>query len=321
MTRIVFMGTPDFAVPGLKALIDTQDVVGVVTQPDRPAGRGRQLRPSPVKEVAQAAGIPLYQPASLRREETAEPIRHWQPDLIVVAAYGQILRPHLLNLPPLGCLNIHASLLPRWRGASPIHHAILAGDATTGISLMQMDEGLDTGPVYIAEAITIRADETAETLHDRLAEMSAAVLIRHLDDIVNGRLTPIPQDDSQATYAPLLKKEAGELDWHESAAALDRRVRAMTPWPGAFTWWDGQLLKIKSAFPITTAGLPAVEPGRVVPGPADLGRTEETAVVQTGDGGLQLQAVQLAGKQVMAMSDFLRGRPEFIGAVLGDSAS
>jgi methionyl-tRNA formyltransferase len=317
MTRIVFMGTPEFAVPDLKALIDAYNVVGVVTQPDRPAGRGRQLRPSPVKKAAQAAGLPLYQPASLRREETAEPIRNWQPDLIVVAAFGQILRPHLLNLPPLGCLNVHASLLPRWRGASPIQHAILAGDTSTGISLMQMDEGLDTGPVYVREAIPIHADETAATLHDRLADLGAAMLSQYLDEIIDGRLTPQSQDDSQATYAPLITKDAGELNWQESAAALDRRIRAMTPWPGAFTWWDGQLLKIKTAVPLPTTGLIGGTPGQVVPGPIDEESGEETAVVLTGAGGLQLQTIQLAGKKEMAMSDFLRGRPDFIGDILG----
>lgn len=311
------MGTPDFAVPILKALIDTQNVVGVVTQPDRPAGRGRQLRPSPVKMVTQAAGIPLYQPPSLRREETAAPIHAWQPDLIVVAAFGQILRPHLLNLPPLGCLNVHASLLPRWRGASPIQHAILAGDTTTGISLMKMNAGLDTGPVYIKEPLPIGPDETAATLHDRLADLGATMLTAHLAGIISGRFLPQPQDDSQATYAPMLKKEAGELDWQKSAAALDRRVRAMTPWPGAFTWWDGLLLKIKAAAPVATEGLPAAEPGRVVAGPAQTESGGDTAVVLTAAGGLQLQKVQLAGKQEMTIGDFVRGRPDFIGATLG----
>ena len=195
MIKIVFMGTPDFAVPVLNKLIETQEVVGVVTQPDRPAGRGRKMQPPPIKAATFAAnttlttGIPIYQPRSLRSEEAAERLREWQPDMIVVAAFGQILRPHVLDLPPLGCLNVHASLLPRWRGASPIHHAILAGDRETGISLMQMDVGLDTGPVYVQEAIPIQADETAETLHDRLALLGAEMIERHLDRIVSGELT------------------------------------------------------------------------------------------------------------------------------------
>jgi methionyl-tRNA formyltransferase len=173
MTRIVFMGTPDFAVPSLQKLIETQKVVGVITQPDRPAGRGRQPQPPPVKVTAVNANIPIYQPKSLRREEAAAPLRDWQPDVIIVAAFGQILRPHVLDLPPLGCLNVHASLLPRWRGASPIQHAILAGDAETGVSLMKMDVGLDTGPVYVMRAIPIEAEETAVTLHDKLAQLGA----------------------------------------------------------------------------------------------------------------------------------------------------
>ncbi len=172
----VFMGTPDFAVPSLKKLIETQEVVGVVTQPDRPAGRGKKLRPSPVKAVAEQAGIPIYQPKSLRCEAAAEPLRQWQPDMIIVAAFGQILRPHVLDLPPQGCLNVHASLLPRWRGASPIQHAIMAGDAETGVTLMQMDVGLDTGAMFVRQAIPIRSDETAASFHDRLAELGAEMM-------------------------------------------------------------------------------------------------------------------------------------------------
>ena len=312
------MGTPEFAVPGLQALIDQYTVVGVVTQPDRPAGRGQQLRPSPVKELAQKAGLPLYQPASLRRPETADPIREWQPDLIIVAAFGQILRPYLLDLPRLGCLNVHASLLPRWRGASPIQHAILAGDASTGISLMQMDEGLDTGPVYVKEAIAIQPDETAVTLHDRLAELGASMLTTHLDDIINGRLSPTPQDNTHSTYAPMITKEAGELDWQQPAPALDRRIRAMTPWPGAYTWWQGERLKIKTAVFIPANQLPSGQPGQVVQLTTSEGIQSETAVVLTSQGGLQLQTIQLAGKRTMTMQDFLRGRPEFIGTTLGE---
>ncbi|MFQ5419036.1 MAG: methionyl-tRNA formyltransferase, partial [Anaerolineae bacterium] len=247
MARIVFMGTPDFAVPGLQKLIETHQVVGVVTQPDKPAGRGKQLRPSPVKIIAQSANIPLYQPKSLRSEEAAAPLRQWQPDIIIVAAFGQILRPHVLDLPPHGCLNIHASLLPRWRGASPIQHAILAGDAETGVTLMRMDVGLDTGPMFVQQAVPIRADETAATLHDRLAALGADMLAAHLNDILHGRLTPTPQNDDDSTYAPMIKKGDGRLDWTKTAVALDRHIRAMTPWPGAFTEWDGRLLKIKAA--------------------------------------------------------------------------
>ncbi len=308
MARIVFMGTPDFAVPALEALIETQTVVGVVTQPDRPAGRGKQLRPSPVKQTAAAAGIPLYQPKSLRQEAAAEPLREWQPDVIVVAAFGQILRPHVLYLPPHGNLNVHASLLPRWRGASPIQHALLAGDSETGVSLMQMDEGLDTGPVYVQEAIEITGEDTAATLHDRLAELGAQMLRQYLDDILAGRLTAVPQDDSQSTYAPMIQKEAGRIDWSLPATALDRHIRAMTPWPGAFTGWQGETLRVLRASPLQ-GKLPDGRPGQVV-------TAGEKILVLCGEGGLALEEVQLAGKRAMAVTDFVRGRSDFVGSVL-----
>lgn len=309
------MGTPDFAVPGLRKLIETQHVVGVVTQPDRPAGRGRQLKASPVKVVAEAAGIPVYQPKSLRTEESAEPLRQWQADIIVVAAFGQILRPHVLALPPHGCLNVHASLLPRWRGASPIQHAILAGDAETGISLMQMDEGLDTGPVFVQQSIAIQSTDTAATLHDRLAELGAAMLGLYLDDILAGRLVATPQQDELATYAPLIKKEDGRIEWKKTAIELERHVRAMTPWPSAFTTWQGQQLKILEAQTVDVHDS-AGQPGQVEA--YQSGAYGETAVVLTRHGGLLLQQIQLAGKRAMPISDFLRGHPDFIGSTLGE---
>lgn len=308
MTRIVFMGTPDFAAPILQMLIQTRQVVGVVTQPDKPAGRGKQLRPSPVKVIAQAAGIPLYQPKSLRSEAAAAPLRAWQPDIIIVAAFGQILRRRVLDLPPRGCLNVHASLLPRWRGASPIQRAILAGDAETGVTLMRMDAGLDTGPMLAKQAIPIHADETAASLHDRLAKLGAEMLESRLDDILHGRLPPIPQNDDDSTYAPMIKKEEGRLDWTKTAAELERRIRAMTPWPGAFTEWDGRLLKILSA-QVVGGPLPPGEPGEVAMGGG-------TAVIHAGEGGIRPTKLQLAGKRAMSAADFLRGRPEFVGSKL-----
>ncbi|MAT97639.1 MAG: methionyl-tRNA formyltransferase [Anaerolineaceae bacterium] len=314
MAKVVFMGTPEFAVPVLQTLIETQTVVGVVTQPDRPAGRGKQLRPSPVKLTAAAANIPIYQPKSLRSEEAAQPLRDWQPDIIVVAAFGQILRPHVLNLPPHGCLNIHASLLPRWRGASPIQHAILAGDAETGVCLMQMDEGLDTGPVYACMPTPISPTETAASLHDRLAELGANLLNVHLDNIVAGNLTPAPQDDAQSTYAPMISKEDGRLNWQQTSAEIDRRIRAMTPWPGAFTFWQGELLKIKSAS-VADGRLPDGQPGQVVA--LETSDHKESAAALTADGGLLLEEIQLAGKRVTAVPDFLRGYDNFIGSTLG----
>lgn len=309
VARIVFMGTPEFAVPCLQTLIETQQVVGVVTQPDKPAGRGNKLRPSPVKVVAEAAGIPIYQPRSLKKEEAAAPLREWQPDIIVVAAFGQILRPHVLYLPPLGSLNVHASLLPRWRGASPIQHAILAGDATTGVTLMRMDEGLDTGDMFVQESIAIEPRETTATLHDKLSLLGADMLRRHLDNILARRILPTQQDDAISTYAPMIRKEAGQIDWRQATAALDRLVRAMTPWPGATTQWQGETLKVLNARPAAGA-LPAGRPGLVV-------HSSEGVAALSGDGGLLLEEIQLPGKRAMPTVDFVRGRPDFIGSVLG----
>ncbi len=309
------MGTPDFAVPSLKALIETQTVVGVVTQPDRPAGRGGRLRQSPVKETAVAANIPVYQPKSLRKRIWAEQLHEWQPDVIVVVAFGQILRPHVLEMPPHGCINVHASLLPRWRGASPIHHAILAGDAQTGVTLMQMDVGLDSGPMLVQQAVDISPDETAVTLHDRLAELGGEMLRGHVNDILNGRFTPTPQDDAQSTYAPMLKKDAGKLDWHKSSAELERHVRAMVPWPGAFTTWRGKNLKIlKMQLADGYATVEHSDQAR----PGLVQNIDNKLFVRTCDGWLELGKIQLAGKRAMQAVDFARGRPEFVGSVLGE---
>ncbi len=310
MKRIVFMGTPEFAVPVLQALIETQIVVGVVTQPDKPAGRGQQLRHSPVKVAAEAAGIPVFQPKSLRKPESAAPLQDWQPDLIVVAAFGQILRPHILDLPPHGCLNVHASLLPRWRGAAPIQHAILAGDAETGISLMHMDPGLDTGPVYVMEALPLAPDETAVSLHDRLADLGGSMIRRYLDMIMAGEIRAEAQDDTASTYAPMIKKEDGALDWSQSAEQLDRHIRAMTPWPGAFTTWERKQLKILSAEKSDAFFYVQQLPGTVV-------TMGDAVAVATGSGVLLLHEVQLAGKRVTHIADFVRGRPQFLISRLG----
>lgn len=308
MAKVVFMGTPDFAVPTLRKLIKTQTVVGVVTQPDRPAGRGRQLRPSPIKLLAQENNIPIYQPKSLRKLAAAETLQAWQPDVIVVAAFGQILRPHVLDLPPHGCINVHASLLPRWRGAAPIQSALMAGDAETGVTLMQMDPGLDTGPTYVAEAIPIHADETAATLHDRLSILGGEMLARYLADILAGNISAVPQDDSLSTYAPMLEKELGRLDWKRSSVELERHIRAMTPWPGAFTTWNGEVLKILAAD--IEDKCQDGQPGKVI-------LKNDQLIVLCGNGGLALDTIQLAGKRAMQAPDFVRGRQDFVGAVLG----
>lgn len=310
MSNIVFMGTPDFAVPALEAIIASGHLVGVVTQPDRPAGRGKKMTPPPVKTTAVAAGVPVYQPASLRPQASIEPIAAWQPDLIIVAAFGQILRPHLLELPRLGCVNVHASLLPRWRGASPIQHAILAGDVETGITLMQMDVGLDTGDMLVKETVPILPQDTAVSLHDRLSELGGAMLTRYLPALLGQSLTPTPQDDSASTYAPMISKEDGRLDWSHTAVSLDRRLRAMTPWPGAFTFWGDALLKIHTAVVYPIPNQPDTKPGTVW-------TDNDHILVQTGDGSLALGQIQLAGKKAVSATDFINGRPDFIGATLG----
>lgn len=310
MTRIVFMGTPDFAVPSLQALIQTGQVVGVVTQPDRPAGRGNKLRKPPVKIAAEEAGLPIYQPKSLRKKAAAEPIAYWKPDLIVVAAFGQILRPHLLEMPRLGCVNVHASLLPRWRGASPIQSSLLAGDAKTGVTLMQMNEGLDTGDMLAKASLEIGDDETAVELHDRLAALGGDLLITHFASLISGTLTATPQDDELSTYATLIRKTDGQLNWNETAVELYRRLRAFTPWPGVYTKWQGKNLKILSATPFETEK-PMGAVGEVVSWDGD-------AAVQTSSGLLRLHTVQLAGKKATRVADFVRGRGDFIGSNLLD---
>jgi methionyl-tRNA formyltransferase len=309
VTRIVFMGTPAFAVPSLKQLIAAEVVVGVVTQPDRPAGRGKKLTESPVKILAQSAGIPVYQPESLKHVNSTSQLQQWKPDLIVVVAFGQILRPHVLKLAERGIMNVHASLLPRWRGASPIQHAILAGDSESGISLMQMDEGLDTGPVFVQEKIQIGAYETAASLHDRLSALGARMLGEYLKSILTDQLVATPQDDSLATYAPRIKKEHAAIDWSKPSYQVDRLIRAMMPWPGAFTRWQGTNLKVISAYPVENYSF-----GDSLPG--DILSYDGSALVRTGEGGLRLEQVQLAGKQIMPIEDFLRGRPDFIGSRL-----
>jgi methionyl-tRNA formyltransferase len=241
------MGSPDFAVPALEALAARYSVVGAVTQPDRPAGRGGTLRPPAVKEAALRLGLPVIQPEKLRLPEAMDQLRAWAPDLIVVAAFGQILRPAVLDLPPRGCINVHGSLLPRGRGAAPIQAAILAGDRETGITIMKMDPGVDTGPILSQRAIPIAPGETGGTLFAKMAPLGAELLLETLPAYLGGELEPRPQPEEGATYAPMLKKEDGLLDFTQPAEALERRVRAMNPWPGACFEWQGAPLKVHRA--------------------------------------------------------------------------
>ncbi len=305
MAQIVFMGTPDFAVPTLQALIAQHEVIGVVTQPDRPAGRSRQLQPSPIKQAAQAAGIPVFQPEKLRRAEAIAELKQWQPDVYVVAAFGQILPQAVLDIPPHGSINVHASLLPRWRGAAPIQAAIRAGDAETGITIMQMDAGLDTGPMLAQRAISIAPDETGQSLHDKLALLGPELLLETLPGYLNGTIPPQPQPEGGVTYAPQISKEEGRLDWSQPAAVIERLVRAFTPWPGTYTFWNGQMLKILSG----SAGGGQAEPGRVV-------ETRQGAAIGTGDGLFYPAQVQLAGRKALSTPEFVRGQPGWVGARL-----
>ena len=305
------MGTPEFAVPVLEALADAHRVVGVVTQPDRPAGRGRRLAPSPVKQVALEHGLMLSQPHSLRTPEAVAQLSAWRPEVIVVAAFGQILPQDVLDLPPHGCLNVHGSLLPRWRGAAPVTAAILAGDEVTGVTIMQMDAGLDTGPVLAQREELIAPDDTQATLEERLARLGAELLVETLVAYLAGSLLPRSQPDEGATYAGQLRKEDGWLDWSRPAVELDRRVRAFTPWPGAFTMWRGRRLKVLRAVPLP-AWRGGVSPGTVV-------ALAGGVVVATGEGALRLEEVQLAGKRPMDIGAFLRGQRDFVGSVLAQS--
>jgi methionyl-tRNA formyltransferase len=296
MTSIVFMGSPDFSLPTLRALSKMFDVVGVVTQPDRASGRGRELKAPPVKPLALELGIPVLQPEKLHQPEAMEQLRLWNPDLIVVAAFGQILRKDVLDLPRYGCINVHASLLPRWRGAAPINAAILHGDELTGVTIMVMDVGLDTGPMLSKRSIRLTRDETAGSAFEKLSQLGADLLIETLPDYLSGKLAPIPQPEEGVTYAPMINKEEGRLDFTQAADAIERRVRAFNPWPGAFMDFDGTLLKIHRA--------------RVDAGSAEVGQRlviQDQPAVGAGDGILILEEVQPAGKKPMSGKAFLSG--------------
>jgi len=305
------MGTPKFACPALEHLCAHYPVIGVVTQPDRPAGRGRRLLASPVKELALADGIPVYQPEKLRQVEAIERIRTWAPDLVVVAAFGQILPPAVLEIPRFGSLNIHASLLPRWRGASPVQAAILAGDTVTGVTIMKMDEGLDTGPILAQREVVIKQAENAGELESRLAEVGADLLIEVLPDYVEGRLQPVPQPSEGVTLCRRLPKQSAYIEWGRPAEELARHVRAFAPRPGAYTFWDSRRFKVLQARTLPgTEAVPTTQAGTVF-------TWDNFPVVVTGEGALVLLLVQMAGKRPMAGDTFLRGHQAFEGAFLG----
>ena len=295
--RIVFMGSPDFAVPGLEALALHYPLVGVVTQPDHPAGRGGTLKAPAVKAAALRLGIPIIQPEKLRHPEAMAQLRAWAPDLIVVAAFGQILRPDVLDLPKFGCINIHGSLLPRGRGAAPIQAAILAGDQETGVTIMNMDPGVDTGPILSQRAIPISPEDTAGTLFEKLALIGAELLLETLPCYFSGELQPQPQPAEGVTYVPMLKKEDGLLDFTQPAAALERRVRAFNPWPGTWFEWNGTLVKV----------LHARASAEKSPGAGLRFIFEGYPAIGTSMGMLILEEIQLAGKKSMPGKAFLAG--------------
>lgn len=305
MAKIVFMGTPEFAVRTLQLLIQGHEVIGVITQPDRPAGRNRQLQMSPVKQVALSSGIPVFQPEKIRRAEAIEELKRWLPDVYVVAAFGQILPQAVLDIPPFGSINVHASLLPRWRGAAPILAAIRAGDAESGVTIMKMDAGLDTGPMLSQRAIPLAPDETGQSLHDKLAVLGAELLIETLPDYLEGNITPQPQPEQGVTFAPQIKKEEGNLDWTQEALTLERLIRAFTPWPGTYTLWKGQPLKIIRASVVDGQA----QPGQVV-------NSRHGLAVGTGHHLLRLEQLQLAGRKAISAEDFVRGHADFIGGKL-----
>ncbi len=298
--RLAFMGTPDFAVPGLAALLEAgHDVAAVYSQPARPAGRGRKTRPSPVQAFAESRGIDVRTPGTLRDTETQDAFAELDLDLAIVAAYGLILPEGILEAPRLGCLNIHASLLPRWRGAAPIQRAILAGDRVTGISIMRMEAGLDTGPVYLAAPTPIEPGMTAGELHDRLAALGGKLIIEALAGLVAGELQPWPQNDADATYAKKIEKAEARIDWSRPAAEVARQIQAFAPWPGAWCDHDGTRLKLLAAA-LEEPEAPDGSPGEAL---------DDRLLVACGSGALRVTQLQREGRRLADATEYLRGHP------------
>jgi len=307
--RTVFMGTPAFALQTLQGLVDAGcNLVGVYTQPDRPKGRGKQMAAPPVKELARQHGIPVYQPHKLRQPEVVAELEALAPDLIVVVAYGQILPQSVLDIPTHGCINVHASLLPRYRGAAPFNKAIIDGATETGITTMYMDVGLDTGDMLVKKTLTIGAEETAGELHDRLAVLGREAMEETLRQLCAGTLRREAQDDAQSSYAPMMKKEDGRIDWSRSALEVHNQVRGLDPWPGAYTSLDGEMLKLARTTPQDNGDMP---PGTVIAADRDGVR------IACGSGTLLVRELQLAGRKRLGAADFVRGCPLQPGTCLG----
>lgn len=290
------MGSPEFASEILRELAKHYEVCGVVTQPDKPAGRGKRITAPAVKDLALELGLPVIQPQKMKDAGVYDQLVSWGADFMVVAAFGKILRPNILNLTRFGCINVHASYLPRWRGAAPIQAAILHGDSSTGISIMKMDEGIDTGPILLQESMTIESDETTTSLTKKLAQVGMRLLPQALAGYLSGAIIPSPQPDENATYAPTINKDDGLLDFAESAVALERKIRAYIEWPGAYLLLNGEMLKVRQAKVIPGGGFPGVR-----------GEVDGFPYVQTAEGKLAMLEVKPAGKNWMKGSDFLRG--------------
>lgn len=302
--RVIFIGTGEIGVPTLRALLQSEHkVVGIVTQPDKPVGREQRIEPPPIKRFLGplAEAPPILQPARIKAQSAIEEIRALEPDIIAVMAYGQIVPRDVLETPRIACLNVHASLLPRWRGAAPIQAAILAADQETGITVMYMDEGLDTGDILLQRTIEIASNETGGTLHDRVAQIAPPALLESFALLASGKASRIPQDKLLITYAPKLKREDGRLDWFEPANVLERKIRAFNPWPGAFMHLSNKHLKIFSASVVDLEG----RPGEILRGDNEL-------IIATERGGLSLNEVQLEGKRRMSAAEFLRGHPTLL---------
>ena len=301
---VVFAGTPDFSVPALEAIAESDHrVVGVITNPDRPAGRGKEPRPPAVKKAALGHDIEVFQPETMTGDEAADRLASWEPDVMVVAAYGQILPERILEIPRFGCLNIHASLLPKYRGAAPINWAIVRGEEETGVTIMQMDAGLDTGPMLTRESVEIGEYQTAQQLHDELAELGAEMIVEALDRLESGSLEATPQNDEESSYAPMLSKSDGEVDWTQPARRVADHIRGMNPWPGAFSHHrrdgDSERIKFHLAEPVEGSG----EPGEVLEADPSSGRL----VVACGEGAISCLEIQAPGRKKMEAADFLNG--------------
>lgn len=309
--KVIFMGTPDFSVGTLEALVEAgHEVVLAVTQPDKPKGRGKEMQFTPVKECAMRYGIPVFQPVKVRQQECIEELRKYEADIMVVVAFGQILPKEILEMTPYGCINVHASLLPKYRGAAPIQWAIINGETESGVTTMQMNEGLDTGDMLLKAVIPFAEDETGGSLHDKLSEAGAKLCVETLEGLQAGSIVPEPQGETTTDYARMLDKQLGNINWKQSAVEIERLIRGLSPWPSAYTNWNGKIMKIWSAKALE--GIKSSEEGTIV-------KVEKDAFyVQTGEGYLKVEELQIPGKKRMDAGAFLRGYEVKEGNVLSN---